>query len=133
MHPDFFTGTFYSLRNSYQEKYNITKSDREDYFFESMFLCSIQILLCAAIWSNDKFREDIGFCNQIDLNVVVFFCTLILHFGCVMTIRNGINMCMYVVYHSDDFDDPEIAFILGIVIIIANVSASITNLGNLLT
>ena len=58
----------------------------------------------------------------------MFFTTLILHFGSVMTIRNGVNMCMYVTYHSDNFESPSVAFFLGFMTIFANAFASTTNL-----
>ena len=45
-----------------------------------------------------------------------------------MTIRNGINMCMYVTYHSDNFESPSVAFFLGFMTIFANGFASSTNL-----
>lgn len=45
-----------------------------------------------------------------------------------MTIRNGINMCMYVTYHSDNFESPSVAFFLGFMTIFANAFASTTNL-----
>ena len=58
----------------------------------------------------------------------MFFTCLILHFGSVMTIRNGVNMCMYVTYHSDNFESPSVAFFLGVMTIFANAFASTTNL-----
>lgn len=58
----------------------------------------------------------------------MFFTCLILHFGSVMTIRNGVNMCMYVTYHSDNFESPSVAFFLGFMTIFANAFASTTNL-----
>jgi hypothetical protein len=50
MHPDFFTATFYSLRKDYAKEYNLLKEDQADYFFESMFIFTIQIFLCVAVW-----------------------------------------------------------------------------------
>lgn len=42
-------------------------------------------------------------------------------------------MCMYVTYHSDKFENPRVAFILGFMTIFANVFTSVTNLVMALT
>ena len=51
MHPDFFTATFYGLRKDYAKEYKLTKEDQSDYFFESLFILMIQIILCTSIWN----------------------------------------------------------------------------------
>ena len=134
MYPDFFSATFFGLRKDYSKEYKLTKEDQSDYFFESMFILMIQIILCICIWHTPEFYNGkLLYCNNYVLNLCMFTCVLILHFGSVMTIRNGMNMCMYVTYHSDKFEKPRVAFLLGFMTIFANVFASITNLVMALT
>ena len=58
----------------------------------------------------------------------MFFTNYVLHFSCISTIRNGIQMCHFVVYHSEEFNNPMAAFSLGFLIITANVFCAITNM-----
>lgn len=64
------------------------------------------------------------------MNLTLFFVVLTMHFGSVMTVRNGINMCMYVVYHPDNFENPNVAFLLGVLTQFANAFAASTNLAS---
>jgi len=64
------------------------------------------------------------------LNLTLYFVVLTMHFGSVMTIRNGINMCMYVVFHPENFENPSVAFFLGFMTQFANVFAATTNMKN---
>ena len=41
MHADFFSGTFYAMRNKFKKKYKLLTSDQADYFMESLFLIVI--------------------------------------------------------------------------------------------
>ena len=58
----------------------------------------------------------------------MFFTNLVLHFSCIATIRNGINMVKFVIFHKTEFDNPEGAFILGILVIIVNILCAVTNM-----
>lgn len=60
----------------------------------------------------------------------MFFTALVLHFGCIATVRNGIQMIKFVVFHSEEFKHPERAFLLGLVIMFANIFVATTNLAN---
>ena len=53
---------------------------------------------------------------------------MILHFGSIYTIRNGILMTKYVIYHSEEFDHPYSAFLLGVMVVCVNIFCEITNL-----
>ena len=94
-----------------------------------MFILVIQIFLCVAVWVQDEFRNA-GLCNDVAMNLAIFFVVLAMHFGSVMTVRNGINMCMYVIYHPDNFENPKVAFLLGIFTQFANAFAASTNLAS---
>ena len=125
MHLDFFSGTFYSLRTQYKKQYGLLLTDQADYFFESLFIIGIQLLLCIMInIYNDK---QIVLINSFLVNSVMFLTGLTLHFSTIATIRNGITMCKYVVYHSEEFENPSMPFLLGVLIIITNIFCANTN------
>jgi hypothetical protein len=126
MHVDFFSGTFFSLRNNYKKQYCLLTTDQADYYFESLFIIAVQVLLCVLIWAYDSVK--IEFRNDFSLNLCMFFTNLVLHFSCISTIRNGIHMCKFVVYHSEEFNNPSAAYLLGILIIMANIFCAITNM-----
>ena len=58
----------------------------------------------------------------------MFFTNLVLHMSCIATIRNGINMCMFVVFHMEEFDNPSGAFILGVLLVLVNILGAVTNM-----
>ena len=58
----------------------------------------------------------------------MFFTNLVLHFSCIATIRNGINMIKFVIFHKNEFDNPSGAFILGVMLVIVNILCAITNM-----
>lgn len=125
MHIDFFSGTFYAMRTKYKKQHRLLNKDLADYFFESLFIIAVQILLCILIWIYDE--KEIKYYNNFMLNFCMFFTNLVLHFSCIGTIRNGINMCKFVVYHSDEFNNPIMAYSLGMFLIIGNVICAVTN------
>jgi hypothetical protein len=57
----------------------------------------------------------------------MFFTNLVMHFSCIATIRNGINMMKFVVYHSDEFANPVMAFSLGLGVVLGNLLCASTN------
>ena len=126
MHVDFFSGTFFALQNKYKKEYKLLTVDQADYYFESLFIIAVQVLLCVLIWTYDM--VEIKFINDFSLNLCMFFTNLVLHFSCISTIRNGIHMIKFVVYHSEEFNNPMAAFSLGMFIIMANVLCAVTNM-----
>lgn len=60
----------------------------------------------------------------------MFFTNLALHFGAIPIVRNGILMCRFVVYHSDELKHPHSIFILGCLIMIVNIFCASTNMYN---
>ena len=125
MHQDFFSATFYAMMNKNKKEFKLLTQDQADYFFESFFIISIQFILCIAIWSQ---RIDVVFVKPFEVNLAMFFTNLVLHFSSIATVRNGIQMCKYVVYHSDQFQNPNAAFFLGVMLAIANMFCSVTNM-----
>lgn len=104
MHVDFYASTFYAQRTDLKEKYKILASEAASYYSESMFILSVQVILCIAIWSNKEFTT-INYNNDdYFINLCGFFTALVLHFGCINTIRNGMNMIKFAVFHSEEFE-----------------------------
>jgi hypothetical protein len=58
----------------------------------------------------------------------MFFTSLVLHFSCIATIRNGINMIKFVIFHKEEVDNPNGAFFLGVLIVLVNILCAITNM-----
>ena len=57
----------------------------------------------------------------------MFFTNMVMHYGCIAIIRNGISMCKYVVFHYEEFTNPVETFMLGIFIMVGNMICEITN------
>ena len=85
-------------------------------------------MLCTLVLAFGSYKNEITFVNKFEVNLTMFFTNLALHFSCIATIRNGINMCMFVVFHIEEFDNPTGAFSLGILIIAVNVLCALTNM-----
>ena len=103
MWVDFYSGTFYALMDKYKKKYKLLIEDQAEYYFESLFLLFVQTFFCIAVIYNIELN--IIFKYELDptLNLCLYFTSLILHFSTIYTIRNGIIMMKFVVYHSDEF------------------------------
>jgi hypothetical protein len=48
MHLDFFSATFYSFRTHIKTEYRLLTSELSQYYFESVFIMMVQLLLCLA-------------------------------------------------------------------------------------
>lgn len=72
----------------------------------------------------DKVKE---YERNFVLNLVLFFTSLMLHFASIYTIRNGIQMCRFTVFHSDQLSHPTAAFMLGFIVIVVNILCEVTN------
>jgi hypothetical protein len=68
------------------------------------------------------------FHNFFYVNLAMFFTNLVLHFSCISTIRNGINMTKFVIFHKNEFDNPNGAFLLGVLIVLVNILCAVTNM-----
>ena len=125
MHVDFFSATFYSLRKSVKKEYRLLAADQSDYFFECFAIIFIQNLLCFVYIFNELEFDKIKLSdekNNYGVSLCVFFTTLVLHFSCLYTFRNGMTICKHVVFHSEQFDNPYMAFFLGFAIVFTTVT-----------
>ena len=118
MHVDFFSSTFYSLRKHVKKEYRLLGCDQSDYFFEALMIMFIQNLLCFVYIIHELDMKKVGsYQNSYGVNLCIFFTTLVLHFSCVYTMRNGMTICKHVVFHSEEFDNPYMACFLGVCIV----------------
>lgn len=127
MFVDHFSGTFYSMINKYKKKHNLLVEDQAEYYFEAIFLLTIQATFCIAILQNMNWSKVTEYERDFLLNLVLFFTSLMLHFASIYTIRNGIQMCRFTVFHSDQLSHPLAAFMLGIFVILVNILCEVTN------
>ena len=126
MYLDFYSTTFQAMRTKYKKKYNLVLEDQVSYFFESLLLISMQVILCLGILTSGEVT--VVWSYKFMPQVVQFFTNLAMHFGCIAIIRNGVQMMRFVIYHSDEFDNPQEVFILGILIILSNMLCEFTNM-----
>jgi len=52
--------------------------------------------------------------HKILIQFNVFFSCLILHFSTIPSVRNGIMMMKYVVFHYDEFENPYVLYLFTI-------------------
>ena len=130
MLPDFYASTFYAQRKKFKHKYKLLTEDQISYYFEAVFLCFIQITLCVAITASGELKI-INHFNEVEhpllLQIAMFFTNSAMHYGSIAIVRNGIQMCKFVVFHYEEFTNPIEVFLLGICVIIANVYCSVIN------
>lgn len=125
MYADFFSATFFALRHKYKKKYHLLVEDQVSYYFESLFIVSIQVILCLCIIFSGELQPHYTY--EFLISLCTFFTTLVLHYSCIAIIRNGMQMCKFVVFHHEEFSNPVETFMLGIFIIIGNILCEITN------
>lgn len=128
MYVDHYSGTFYSLITRYKKKYLLISTDQAEYYFESLFLLFIQTVFSACIIASIEKKKLSEYVFDYQLNLCIFFTTMILHFGSIYTIRNGMQMCKYVVYHWEEFDNPIAAFLLGFLVANVNIFCAMANI-----
>jgi hypothetical protein len=98
MHVDVFAATFYAMRTKYKKQYKLLNEDQAGYFFECMFILAIQIILFVCLESK-ALEVHLKYENEFFLQLCLFFCTFVMHTYILATIRNGIQICKYVLYH----------------------------------
>ena len=133
MFLDFYAGTFYSMITKYKKKHNLLLEDQTEYYFESLFLLTVQAIFCICVLNSIAWETVLDYHSDFFINLALFFVTLILHFASVCPVRNGIQMCRYTVFHYDQLTHPIAAFMLGIFVIFVNVLCEVTNVMYLLT
>lgn len=130
MYVDHYSGTYYALITKYKKKYHLVSEDQAQYYFEALFLLFIQTVFCIAILTSNEFNIHVvtRYKPFYYLSLCLYFTSMILHFGSIYTIRNGILMTKYVIYHSEEFDHPRSAFLLGVMVTLVNIFCEMTNL-----
>lgn len=130
IHLDFFSATFMSLKRSVKNKHRLLAKDQADYFFESLFILCIQCALCIIFLVEEFDSQNVEYTNNFGLQLCSFFMALALHFSIISPIRNGVNMCHYVVYHHHEFDNPGYAFFLGFAVVFTMLLCQVTSIVN---
>jgi hypothetical protein len=113
------------MRKPYKIKYKLQTEDQVSYYFECLFLLACQVLLCTLIFTSGELQPK--FDTRFDAQFAMFFSNFLLHCPCVAIVRNGINMCKFVVFHHEEFSNPTAVFILGFMVAVANIYVEVTN------
>jgi hypothetical protein len=58
---------------------------------------------------------EFDFHNDTNIQLNMIFATLLVHLVCIPVTRSGLYMMKYVVCHPEEFEEPQIAFLLGLV------------------
>ena len=127
---DLWSATFYSLITQYKRKHHLLSEDQAEYYFESLFILAVQAIFCSSIMlslDEHEWTRIFEYERDFKLNLVLFFTSFVLHFASIGIIRNGIQMCRFTVYHSDQIQHPIAAFMLGIGVIFVNMLCELTN------
>jgi hypothetical protein len=61
MFLDFFSATFNALRTKNKKKYKLLTEDQVSYFFESLLIVAIQIILCFTILSSGQLKPQLSY------------------------------------------------------------------------
>ena len=131
LYGDFFSATFHALRVKNKKKFKLLTEDQVSYYFESLMICAIQVILCVSILRSDAIQP--RFVYDTDVQLCMFFTNLVLHYGCISIIRNGMQMMRFVTFHSEEFSNPVEAFTLGFLVVCSNVLCEVTNCLNSLS
>lgn len=54
MWVDIFSATFYAMRSKYKKKYKLLTEDQTSYYFECLFILSIQVILFVSLYISDS-------------------------------------------------------------------------------
>lgn len=145
------------MRKKVRQEYRLLTADSSEYYFEAVFILAMQNTFCLAymlssetdfglVFSNCKGVTDKG-CkdfhritkqadgervDQFAVDLCIMFTVLVLHFSCVQTVRNGMNMCKFVCFHPSEFDEPGWAFLLGVAVMWTTVNCELVNIVNAL-
>lgn len=91
----------------------------------------IQLVLFGSLWASELAAMELEFKYELWLEMFCRFLTnLVLHYGFIPIIRNGVMMCRFVVYHQEEFEHPYVIFSLGVMIQLVNMFCCLTNLYN---
>jgi hypothetical protein len=123
---DMYAAYLYASTKKYKKECNLKVEDQSDYFFECLFVLTVQFSICIAVYlsgeQKPKFTDDFG------INLCIFFSNLALHFSFLCTIRNGLLIIKYSVMNQDDLDTPYGIFIVGVINVVFNIFCAIVNM-----
>jgi hypothetical protein len=117
---------FFGLMKVNKEKFKLKVHDQMDILYRAIFLFVIQMTFIGCILTMDKF--DPQFTNDMAVNLCLFFSVMLLHWQCIGQARNGIYMMKYAVCNPDEFNNPNVAFMMGFIQIFVIVLVELMNL-----
>lgn len=80
-----------------------------------MFFCVVILIKLPESIKDEDLKR---FSEKFDCILAVIFTNLILHFFSIGTVKNGITIMRHAVYHPEEFDNPFMAIMLGVYIIL---------------
>jgi hypothetical protein len=127
---DFYCAAFQAQRKKYKKKFKISTEDQVSYYFEGLFLLGLQFILCSSLLTSGEIPVKI--LPGWDVHVAAFFAMCLLHLPCTCLVRNGMQMCKLVTYHSDEFTNPTAMFIYSFLVMLVHALCEVTNAISLL-
>lgn len=133
MHLDFFSATFYSFRRHIKTEFRLLTSDLSQYYFESLFIMMIQLILSLAYLSTQNEIQIFTIDRNAGLYICMFFASMFVHFNCVCTMRNAMKIVQHVCFHSQEYDQPGWMLFMGCSLCISTFLCELVNIVNFLT
>lgn len=121
-----YTICYYGLMKANKEKFKLKVHDQMDILYRALFMFAIQMTFIGCIFTMDKF--DLTYKNDMAVNLCLFFTVMLLHWQCIGQARNGIYMMKYAICNSEDFNNPYVAFAMGLIQIFVIITVESLNL-----
>ena len=125
------------MTKKYGKKFGLTREDQAQLYFEAFFVMAIQSMMCACVWYSLLFDEEhktpIRYYDDWKMNLCCCLANLVLHFSSVSTVRNGLMMMKYSLYHPEELDNPSAVYFLGLATLLTNIMVALTNQYSTLT
>jgi len=132
MHLDFFSATFYSFRKHIKNEFRLLTSDLSQYYFESVFIMMVQLLLCLAYLMTQNERHIFSIERNAGLYMCMFFASMFVHFNCICTMRNAMKIVQHVCFHSEEYEHPGWMMFMGVFLCISTFLCELVNIFNFL-
>jgi len=104
---------FFAMMKKNKKAFKLTTNDQFELFFKAILICFVQLFFSFCIFFYGKLR--FGLNNNTYLQLVLIFCILMLHLGCLGMARGGLYMMKFTLCHPEEFTHPHIAFFMGLV------------------
>lgn len=104
------------------------EADQVELFWKCCFLYTVQIMFTCVIYMYAGMKVSVE--REPLMHFTLFFTVLILHFTCMPVARDGLAMMKHALLHSDDFDHPISAFMLGFFNLSMMIFAEFVNMMN---